>query len=53
MRGLITLVSDDQLDTYLKIILVFAYYGSTVSNRPKKGGGGVESGTLYYLTNFE
>ena len=35
MRGLITLVSDNHVDNYLKEILAFVYYGSIVNNRPK------------------
>ena len=34
MRGLITLVSSYHVDNYLKEILAFVYYGSTVNNRP-------------------
>ena len=35
MRGLITFVNDNHADKYLKKILLFVYYGSTVNNRPK------------------
>ena len=38
MLGLITLVSDNHMDTYLKEILTFVYYGSIVNNQPKKYG---------------
>ena len=36
MRGLITLVNDNRVDNYLKKILAFVYFGSTVNNLPKK-----------------
>ena len=36
MRGLITSVSDNQVDSNLLEILVYAYHGSIVNNRPKK-----------------
>ena len=32
---LITLVSDNHVDNYLKEILAFVYYGSILNNRPK------------------
>ena len=36
MCGFITLVNDNQVDNYLKEILAFVYYGSTVNNWPNK-----------------
>ena len=33
---MITLVSDNPVDDYLKEILAFVYYGSIVNNPPKK-----------------
>ena len=41
MRGLITLVSDNHTDNYIKEILVFVYYGSTVNNWPKNSTFGI------------
>ena len=35
MRGLITLVNDNQVDNYHNEILAFVYYGSNVNNWPK------------------
>ena len=35
MRGLISLVNDNQVYKSLKEILVYVYYGSIVNNRPK------------------
>ena len=37
MHGLITLVSDNHVDNYLKEILVFVYYGSIVNDQPNNG----------------
>ena len=34
---LISLVNDNRVDNNLKDILVYAYFGSIVNNRPKKG----------------
>ena len=35
MHDLITLVNDNQVDSYLKDILVFIYHGWIVNNSPK------------------
>ena len=31
------MVDDNHVDNYLKEILAFVYFGSTVNNRPKNG----------------
>ena len=36
MRGSITLVNDNHMVNYLKKILAFVYYGSTVNHRLNK-----------------
>ena len=36
MRSLISVVNNNHMDKYLKEILAFVYYGSTVNNQPKK-----------------
>ena len=35
MRGLVSSVSDNHVDNYLKEILAFLYYGSILNNRHK------------------
>ena len=34
--GLTTLVNDTHVDNFLKEILMFVYYGSTINYQPKK-----------------
>ena len=35
MHGLSTLVNDNHMDNYLKVILAFVYHGSIVNIQPK------------------
>ena len=37
MSQMIQLVNDNHVDNYLKEILAFVYYGSTVNNQPQNG----------------